>query len=115
MGTTENITGEFADRCREQSSIENAGRLILKCCNCNTPLIEILRTKPSVKVRTKITATCGICGDRSFTKVVDGGFYIGIIETNCKVNIRDTKQEEVEVEEGGIPTIELTVITERIT
>lgn len=110
MGESTNLTRDFASRC-QATSVENGNIVIITCSNCKTPLAEIWRTRPTVPVQTKIVAKCGLCGDKSFMQVVDGGFHYASIE-NGKVHIINTETGEA-VDDNGTIVMPLTLITEK--
>jgi hypothetical protein len=109
MGETNHLDRQFAQQCTA-APIENGAKVILVCSNCKTPLVELWRTRPSAPVHTKVFATCAICKDKSFTKIVAGGFHIAPIE-NGKVKIINTEPGEA-TDENGVLTIPLKIITE---
>lgn len=110
MGQQDSINGECADRCKEDF-VEDSGKVIILCSNCNAKLVEIWRTKPNVKIKTTVTAKCGICGDKSFAKVIRGGFHMAPVE-NGLVNLIDTKQGDA-VQDGDDILMTLTIVTEK--
>ena len=73
--------------------------------------MEIWRTRPHVQVQKKVTATCGLCGDKSFMQVIAGGFHMASIEGG-RVRMVNNNSGTI-TEENGMPTIPLTIITEK--
>lgn len=111
MGNTGNLSGDFAQQCTA-APIEDGNKVILVCSNCKTPLAELWRTRPSAPVKTKVYATCAMCGDKSYTKTIAGGFHIAPVE-NGKVRLINNESGEA-TEENGVIVIPLKLITEKI-
>lgn len=63
----------------KQSDIIDAGKIILRCANCNKPLMELWIVRPKENIKTKVRATCPYCGDKSYIKEIHGGFARGVI------------------------------------
>lgn len=103
-----NLLKELAARCNEDY-VSDAGHSIIKCSKCQTELIEIWHTKPYVQMITAITVVCGICGDKSFTKNVSGGFHMGCVE-NSTVQLVETKPGPI-TEDGTMLKQELIITT----
>ncbi len=57
--------------------IKDAGHVILVCSNCNKELVDIWQTHADMSIKTQVNATCGFCGDKSFSKEIVGVFHIG--------------------------------------
>lgn len=110
MGTEDNLARKFAERCREDF-VEDGGRIIIECSNCKAKLVEIWRTRPHVQVKTNVIAKCGLCGDKSFTKTIGGGFHMAPVE-NGRVMLSNTEQGETTMD-GDILVTSLTIHTEK--
>lgn len=113
MGNSDSLFGEFANRCRNEP-VEDGGTLIIKCSNCGTELVEIWKTRPNVQVKTKVVVLCDICGDKSFSKIINGGFHIGPAATG-KVACKDMKYGETTTDDDNVLTQTLTITTVRNT
>ena len=57
--------------------IKDDGHVILSCSNCRKDLVDIWLTHHDMPVKTTIIATCGYCGDKSFSQEIAGIFHIG--------------------------------------
>ena len=112
MGESNNLTTRFAEQCGA-APIEDGKKIILVCSNCRTPLVELWRTRPTAPVKTKVVATCGLCGDKSFSQMVAGGFHIAPIDGG-RVAIKNHQPGEA-VDDNGTILIPLTIITEKVT
>jgi hypothetical protein len=73
------VNKELVDK-KQGQWLENAGKIILSCSNCDRHLAQILITKPDVPLTTELIATCPYCDDKSVPRTVDGAFYIGHAE-----------------------------------
>jgi hypothetical protein len=82
--------------------IKDAGHIILKCSNCGKELVDIWITHPDMSVLTTIVAQCCFCGDKSFSKKIDGIFHVGPVNG---VNITDFLTEnDIYIIKTGITT-----------
>lgn len=59
----------------EAKGLEDGGKVILTCSNCNEPLVQLQITNPHEPRTLKVQAQCCFCGDTSFEKEITGGFY----------------------------------------
>jgi hypothetical protein len=64
--------------------IKDGGHVIIRCSNCNKPLVDIWRTRPDAKdpatgktFEFKFVAECCYCKDISYITTVQGVFHIG--------------------------------------
>jgi hypothetical protein len=81
MAEYDSLSREFNDKC-QSGELENGKVITIVCSNCKTPLVEIWRTRPTVQVVTNVVAKCGMCGDKSYTVKVAGGFHFANVETS---------------------------------
>jgi hypothetical protein len=71
------------DRTKRQlAGLVDGGHFVLKCSNCDKPLVDIWKTRPKETldgspVKTRLQAECCYCGDHSKAEVVIGGFHPG--------------------------------------
>lgn len=111
MGENNNrLVGDFLRRC-QQDYVSDAGHSIIKCSKCGTELVEIWHTKPYVQITTAVTVVCGLCGDKSFTKNISGGFHVGVVEGG-KVRLVSTTPGTV-TQDGNMIKTELSIVTEK--
>jgi hypothetical protein len=68
----------------ESRGLKDGGHVIIRCSNCNKPLVDIWRTRPQEidpytnKIfEWKFIAECCYCGDASYPTTVLGGFHMG--------------------------------------
>lgn len=64
--------------------LKNGGHVILSCSNCYAGLVDFFVTRPGeINARTGkpfnwiIQANCPFCGDKSFTKEINGNGHVG--------------------------------------
>ena len=64
--------------------LKDGGHVIIRCSNCDRPLVDIWRTRPEMNdPRTKkifewkFIAECCYCSDKSYVTTVLGGVHIG--------------------------------------
>lgn len=57
--------------------IKDCGNIILKCSNCNKPLVDLLITDSEADIKWKCVAECCYCGDKSFITEINGMFRPG--------------------------------------
>ena len=62
---------------RDSIGLEDGGHVILKCSNCDAPLINLWITTPNLETEMPVQADCPHCGDHSFKQTINGGFHIG--------------------------------------
>ena len=61
------------------NTIEKGDKTLVKCSNCDRPLLNILHTDPTAQFELAIKATCP-CGDSSFPITVKGRFHHNVPE-----------------------------------
>lgn len=75
------IIYEKEETIRESGpTLENGGTTLLRCSNCNKPLVEIWHTRPNETLNGQplvwlLQASCCYCGDNSYITSVKGGFH----------------------------------------
>jgi len=75
------IIYEKEDKVKEVSeTLENGGVTLIKCSNCDKPLIEVWHTRPKETLNGHplewlIQASCCYCQDKSYITKVTGGFH----------------------------------------
>ena len=74
--------------------IVNGEHIFISCEDCNTPLIDIWKTKPSDRL-TKVKVVCKNenCGGESWIHEVEGDFHIGCME-NSRVLSLDQNEDQ---------------------
>jgi hypothetical protein len=60
-----------------ECGMSDGGHTYLSCSNCNAILVDIWVTRPNQPIECKVQAKCAFCGDRSFVKLIKGGYYHG--------------------------------------
>ena len=68
----------------QNTEICKGEHIFLQCSSCQEDLVDIWITKPDVSLKTKMVASCCFCDNKSFSKVIDGSFHLGVTE---KTNI----------------------------
>tara|TARA_R110000751_G_scaffold289780_1_gene396067 strand:- start:1771 stop:2106 length:336 start_codon:yes stop_codon:yes gene_type:complete len=63
------------------SDVVNGDHVILQCSSCEEDLVDIWITKPDVNIKMKMVASCGLCGDKSFSKIIKGSFHLGVTDS----------------------------------
>lgn len=87
-------------------SIKDNGNLILKCSNCQKPLVDLFIVDSSANFNWKCVAECCFCGDKSFITDVKGMFRPGgcitVDEKNPDHFLYDTYIDDIIYDEEKI-------------
>lgn len=59
---------------------EKGDHILLRCSNCDCPLVDVIMIDTTNEFRTTLSANCHICGDKSFQTEVMGFFSPGHTE-----------------------------------
>lgn len=89
------------DKEYEPKGLENGGTVLIRCSNCNAPLVEVLITQPKIDVETILVAQCGHCGDKSFQKKIKGGYYLGHTEYSEYTDV-DSEKSPIIITTAGV-------------
>ena len=99
---------EFKNKLRDKVVTENenspttdGNHIILSCSNCNKSLLDIWLTKPDADISFKMTASCGFCGDKSWSQIIEGGFHLGITQ-DTKMSSIDQVYDDEDVKSGKV-------------
>lgn len=60
--------------------LEDGGHVVVRCSNCNVPLLDIWVTRPQEEYEWNVMANCGHCGDHSWPVSFKGGWHYGPTE-----------------------------------
>jgi hypothetical protein len=59
---------------KKPAGLVDGGHVILKCSNCDKPLVDVLITRPNDPFEWKVVAKCCYCGDKSVEHTIKGRF-----------------------------------------
>ena len=79
----------------QNSDVVDGEHVILQCSSCQENLVDIWITKPDVNIKMKMVASCGFCGDNSFSKIIEGSFHLGTTEKTSIARCESLDDEDV--------------------
>lgn len=62
------------------TQIQDGGHVIIKCSNCQKPLVDIWLTYKDEDQETTVVANCPFCQDKSFQQKISGIFHFGAVD-----------------------------------
>ena len=95
MGESEYHISEKLNAELDSHQIQSGEKIVLRCSNCNTDLVEVWITRPDATLKTKIRAQCWRCGDSSYEKTINGLFHLGHVESE-QSQISDVEADIIE-------------------
>jgi hypothetical protein len=72
------------------SYLKDGDHHICRCHNCKIPLCDVWVTQPTLKMKSKVSAICPTCKEKSLEIRVVGKFHLGATD---KCNIIDMKYD----------------------
>ena len=94
---------ELKSKVEEGSALNvtDGKHVMLSCSNCEMDLVDIWITKPDSNISLKMTASCGFCGDKSFSQIIKGGFHLGITD-KTKIGEMEQVDDDADVIAGEV-------------